>query len=550
MNRAPPLIVLGIIALLAGTAPAAAQEADAVARSIRARTDSLQAGGGVTVLGVALQTRRVLPGFYATRNYRPAWAAPGRMDALLAAIRASRDDGLQPRDYLLGPLERLAPYAATPAASPVLRADLDLLATEALIRLAYSLRNGKTDPERVDSSWGIAPLLPPQDPAPFIEALVVSDTMAGALAALAPRHPLYQRMRQELVRYRALDSAGGWPTIDSGPILRVGVPDARVPTLRRRLAATGDLPPREGAATGDTYDSTLAAGLVRFQARLGLVPDGILGVRSRAELNVGPLARINTLRVNLERGRWVLPVMGDTLVTVNVSAFEAYFLRGDSVAWSGRAVVGEPFQQTPEFRAWMTYLVLNPSWTVPPKILTDETLPAIRRDSAYLARNGMQVLDRDGAAVDPSTIDWDRYDGRTFPYRIVQAPGGDNPLGRVKFVFPNAYAVYLHDTPGRTLFRRPRRTFSHGCIRIERPMALAELLLGDSAWSAAALDSAVALGTEQAIPLANPVSVFVLYWTAWVAEDGVLHFRPDVYGRDADILAALDAPFTFRGASP
>ena len=550
MTRTSPLAGLGIIALLAGTAPAAAQDADAVARSIRARTDSLQAGSGVTVLGVTLQTRGVMPEFYANRHDQPAWAAPGRMDALLAAIRASRNDGLLPRDYLLGPLERLAPYAATPAASPALRADLDLLATEALIRLAYSLRNGKTDPERVDSSWSIPPRAPPPQPAEFIEALVASDSLGGALAALAPRHPQYVLLRRELARYRALDAAGGWPTIEPGPNLRVGMTDSRVPTLRRRLEATGDLPSHDAAAAGEQYDSTLAAGLARFQARLGLAPDGVLGVRSRAELNVAPAARIKALRVNLERGRWVLPVMGDTLLTVNVSAFEAYLLRGDSVAWAGRAVVGEPFQQTPEFTANMTYLVLNPTWTIPPKILTDETLPAIRRDSGYLARNNMVVLSRDGAAVDPATIDWDRYDGRTLPYRIVQQPGGTNPLGRVKFVFPNAYSVYLHDTPARSLFRRPRRTFSHGCIRVERPMALAELLLGDSTWTAGALDSAVALGTEQAIPLARPVPVFVLYWTAWIAEEGTLQFRPDVYGRDTDILAALDAPFTFRGGSP
>ncbi len=548
MSRPSPLVALGIIALLSGSGPAAAQDADAVARSIRSRTDSLQAGNGVTVLGVALQTRGVMPEYYANRNYQAAWAAPGQVQALLTAIRASRDDGLLPRDYLLGPLERLAPYASTRAASPTLRADLDLLATEALIRLAYSLRNGKTDPELVDSSWSIPPLAPPQRPAEFIEALIASDSLVGAVAALAPRHPQYVRLRQELARYQALDSAGGWPTIDPGLNLRVGMTDSRVPAVRSRLAATGDLPPRDGAATGDTYDSTLAAGLARFQARLGLAPDGVLGVRSRAELNVAPAARIKALRVNLERGRWVLPLMGSTLLAVNVTAFESYYLRDDCIAWSGRAVVGEPFQQTPEFTANLTYLVLNPTWTIPPKILTDETLPAIRRDSTYLSRNDMVVLNRDGAAVDPSTIDWDRYDGRTLPYRIVQQPGGTNPLGRIKFVFPNAYAVYLHDTPARNLFQRPRRTFSHGCIRIERPMALADLLLDDSVWTPAALDSAVDLGTEQTIPLARPVPVFVLYWTAWVAEDGVLHFRPDVYGRDADILAALDAPFTFPGA--
>lgn len=548
MSRAPLPVALALLALLAGAA--AAQEPDAVARSIHARMDSLETRGDVTVMGVALQTRAVMPGFYRGRDYQPAWDMPGRMDALLAAIRASHDDGLETRDYLLGPLERLAPYASTPKASAALRADLDLLATEALTRLAFSLRSGKTDPEAADSSWNIPLPAPPPDPALFLATLVSSDTLAGAVAALAPRHPRYLRLREELVRYRALDASGGWPTIDAGPNLAVGMMDPRVPVLRRRLAATGDLSPLDAEASNQIYDSTLAAALVHFQTRLGLAPDGVLGVRSRAELNVPPAARIKALRVNLERGRWVLPAMGATLISVNVTAFQAQFLRDDCLAWSGRAVVGQPFQQTPEFRAQLTYLVLNPSWTVPPQILTDEALPAIRRDPAYLARNGMQVLDRDGTVIDPATVDWNRYDGRTLPYRIVQVPGGDNPLGRVKFVFPNAWAVYLHDTPSRALFQRPRRTFSHGCIRIEQPMALAEMLLDDSTWTAAALDSVVALGKEQTIPLQAPVPVFVLYWTAWAAEDGTLNFRPDVYGRDAAILAALNAPFSFRVTTP
>ena len=223
----------------------------------------------------------------------------------------------------------------------------------------------------------------------------------------------------------------------------------------------------------ERYDRALSQGVVRFQARLGLVPDGVLGPRTRAELNAPPMLRIKTLRVNLERARWVLPGLGSTFVAVNIPAYRAYFVRDDSLVWSGRAVVGEPYLQTPEFQSRITSLVLNPTWTVPPQILTDEVLPDILRDSTYLARNGMQVLDGTGAVVDPADVDWGRYDGRTLPYRIVQVPGSQNPLGRIKFLFPNAYAVYLHDTPARSLFQRSRRTFSHGCIRVQHPMALA-----------------------------------------------------------------------------
>lgn len=528
--------------------PAVAQ--DAVTDLLHARVESFRRGGGLTVQGVALQSVDLLPDFYAGRAYRPAWTAPGRVDALLSAVRASVEDGLTPRDYLLEPLQRLTFSSASRAAEDTLRADLDLLATEALIRLAFSMRYGKVDPRRLDPAWNIRSAAAPRQAVQALEALISSDTLARAVAALAPRHPLYVHLRDELARYRAIDSAGGLPTIDAGPNLGVGMTDWRVPALRRRLAATGDLSPDDASRSDPLYDRSVAEGVTRFQSRLGLAPDGVLGIRTRAELNVAPAARIKTIRVNLERGRWVLPGLGATFVAVNIAAYQAYYLRDDSLAWSGRAVVGQPYLQTPEFRGRMTSLVLNPTWTVPPQILTDEVLPAIRRDPGYLARNSMQVIDRDGEVIDPAGIDWDAYDGRTLPYRIVQTPGGDNPLGRIKFLLPNAYQVYLHDTPSRALFQRPRRTFSHGCIRIQDPVALATLLLDDSTWTAAALDSVIALGREATVPLERPVPVLMLYWTAWTAQDGALNFRPDVYGRDAGVLAALDAPFAFHRVAP
>jgi murein L,D-transpeptidase YcbB/YkuD len=529
------------------TTPASAQAPDTAAAIIRGRVEALRAGRVVNVSGVRLLAVDALPSFYAQREFRPAWTDPSRLAALLQAVRASAEDGLTPADYLLEPLEHLGPAATNPRAPATLRADLDLLATEALVRLVSSLRYGKVVPATLESTWN-APLAGSVDlPPPILETIMASDTLAGAVAAVAPRNPLYLRLREELARYRAVDSAGGWPPVEPGPTLTIGLNDPRVPTLRRRLAESGDLPDFAAAVPGARYDRSLATGVAHFQARHGLAVDGVVGPRTIGELNVAVSVRIRVIRVNLERARWVLPGLGSTFVAVNIPAYEAYFVRNDSLIWSGRAVVGQPYLETPQFRARMTYLVLNPTWTIPPQILTDEVLPDIRRDPTYLARHNMLVIDREGEAVDPALVDWEAYDGRTLPYRIVQAPGGGNPLGRIKFVFPNEYSVYLHDTPEPNLFLRSRRSFSHGCIRIQHPMTLASELLGDSTWTPAALDSVVALGRETTLPLPAPLPVLVVYWTAWTEQDGALNFRPDLYGRDGAVLQALDAPFTFFG---
>jgi len=540
-------LLFSVMAASAAATPARAQGPDTAAAVIRARVEALRAGKPVTVAGARLLAVDALPTFYAQRNYRPAWADSARLGALLDAIRSSVEDGLLPGDYLLAPITRGMAAAGAPHASAVQRADLDLLATEALVRLASSLRYGKVAPARVDSTWEVPAAGSQRLPPPILETLIASDTLAGAVAALAPRNTPYLQLKEELARYRAVDSLGGWPTVEPGPPLSIGKLDPRVPVLRQRLAASGDLPAFAAAVPGNRYDRSLAAGVAHFQARLGLATDGVVGPRTTGELNVAVSVRIRTIRVNLERERWVLPGLGPTFVAVNIPAYQAYFVKNDSLAWSGRAVVGQPYLETPQFRARMTYLVLNPTWTVPPQILTDEVLPDIRRDTTYLARNHMLVIDGEGEPVDPARVDWNAYDGRTLPYRIVQAPGGGNPLGRVKFIFPNAYAVYLHDTPEANLFLRSRRSFSHGCIRVQHPMALAEALLGDSAWTPTALDSVVALGRETTVPLPVPVPVLVLYWTAWTDQDGSLNFRPDLYGRDGAVLQALDAPFTFFG---
>jgi murein L,D-transpeptidase YcbB/YkuD len=195
----------------------------------------------------------------------------------------------------------------------------------------------------------------------------------------------------------------------------------------------------------------------------------------------------------------------------------------------------------------MTYLVLNPTWTVPPGILANDILPAQRRDPSYLAKKGLQVVDRNGRVVPASSIDWSQATARRFPYNLVQPPGPENALGRVKFMFPNSYAVYLHDTPTRSLFEKSERAFSSGCIRIENPLELAALLLeGQKGWDRAAIDAALATGKTRTVTLERPVPVLLTYFTAWVDRDGELQLRRDVYGRDPKVLRALDAEFRFR----
>ena len=250
-------------------------------------------------------------------------------------------------------------------------------------------------------------------------------------------------------------------------------------------------------------------------------------------------AHVGKIRANLERARWVLYDPESEFLVVNIAGFTLYLLRRGEVVWRTRVQVGRPYRQTPIFKAEMTYLVVNPTWTVPPGILRNDIVPAVRRNPDYLASRNIEVYDQNDLLVDPATVDWSR---RSFPYRFVQKPGPDNALGRVKFMFPNEHAVYLHDTPSRDLFDRDSRAFSSGCIRVEHPFELAEQLLGARARER--LDAVVASGRTQTVFLEKPMTVMLLYWTVEPDAEGRVTFLPDVYERDAGVIAALAEPFS------
>jgi len=286
----------------------------------------------------------------------------------------------------------------------------------------------------------------------------------------------------------------------------------------------------------------------RFQARHGLAVDGVVGRATLAALNVPVAARIDQVRANLERLRWVArDLVGDHL-KVDIAGFEASLWLDGREAWRSRVIVGRAYRRTPEFRSTMEYLVLNPEWVVPPTILRQDVLPRVLRDRGYLARQGMRLVDRGGRVVSPAEVDWDavRAAPGAFAYRIVQAPGPDNALGRIRFMAPNEHLVFLHDTPARELFERPVRAFSSGCIRVERPLELAALLLADAErWSEAQIAAALDEGRTRTLPVRRRVPLLLLYHTARAGEHDRPEFRTDLYGRDPPIVRALGAPFRY-----
>ena len=316
--------------------------------------------------------------------------------------------------------------------------------------------------------------------------------------------------------------------------------------MRARLIASGDLDQSAASASLD-YDAQLEAAVRSFQERMGLASDGVIGAGTIAELNVPIADRITQLRVNLDRGRVLLQDLPDEFVIVNIAGFTVYYVRGQQVVWQSRAQVGKPYRRTPIFRSEISYLVLNPTWTVPPGIIEKDILPAAKGDPASITRKGLRVLDAQGREHDPASIDWSRYRSGHIPYTLRQDPGPSNALGRVKLMFPNPYQVYLHDTPSQGLFDRNDRAFSSGCVRIERALELAELVLDDpDRWNAASIANAIGQGTLRNITLKKRVPVLLAYWTAWVDPKGRLNFRRDLYGQDAQWAHALEERFTVR----
>ena len=372
---------------------------------------------------------------------------------------------------------------------------------------------------------------------------------------LRPEAPHYARLTAALARYRAVEARGGWPQVPAPTrTFRRGEPGgATVVALRQRLAmgedTTESRQARATVADGGVFDDSLHAALQHFQRRNALDEDGALGANTLRELNHSVEERIADLRLNLDRWRWLPRDLGARYIVVNVAGYELEMIENRAAVLVMNVVVGKEGLNTPIFADTMESLVVNPSWNVPPSIARGEILPAYRRDAGYLASRHFDVV-KGGRAVDPASVDF----ADVGSYRFRQRPGADNALGQLKFMLPNADNIYLHDTPAGRLFSLTDRAFSHGCIRLERPEDLARALMSRvTTTSPDALDALLATGAEKSIRFTEGVPVYILYFTAWVGEDGTVRFPHDVYGRDGELEAErqlkLENP-TAAGGTP
>jgi murein L,D-transpeptidase YcbB/YkuD len=531
----PPGARCALAALLMLAAPGAARAAPA-AEAALAQALRASLAAPVVACSESRLDPRPLAAYYQPASPRPLWVSrrgPGaRARALLAALRDAGQQGLDPARYRLRDIE-----AHWRDRSPAGQACLDLYLTHAFKRYSLDLRTGQVGPFEADPSWYLP--LPRFDPAAALKAADGDGGFNALIEGLAPSHPAYQRLREALARYEGIAKEGGWPTLPPGPDLAPGVAVERdqLALLRARLRAEGDLvrfSPRDGA----TYDAALADAVRRFQQRHGLRDDAIVGPRTRAALNVPVAARIAQIRRALERWRWLPHDLGERYILVNIPGFELTVIERGRAVLGMRAILGALEQPTPSFAAQLRALVINPYWNVPARIAREELLPLQRRDPRYFAAHGFKVLDlRSGEEVDPARIDWTHVDTESFAFRLRQEPGPKNSLGRLSFVLPNPFEIFLHDTPEKALFARATRTFSHGCIRIEHPVALAQYVLrGLDGWDEARLRGEIDSRQQTTLNLPEPIPVYVLYLTSWVDDAGRVNFRDDVYGRD-NVLA-------------
>ncbi len=476
--------------------------------------------------------------FYEQRAFDPIWTRPEQVSQLIGALEDLASDGLEPENYHLAQLrERKELVLDTRPQVVSQRAMLDILATAAYLRALHDLLHGKVDPTSLDAEWNFTSSdSSPLEAASAITDAIASGKIAESLVQARPQHPLYQNLRLALAQLRLTAASGGWPQIPDGPTLKPGMIDPRIPVLRQRLLAAQDLPQEETAS--DSYDETLTAAVKQFQREQYLKADGSIGTATLAALNVSTQQRIEQVRANLERGRWLLHNVPESFVLVDVAGYKVSYFKGGERVWNSRVQVGKPYRSTPIFKSAINYITLNPTWTVPPTILRKDVLPKVRKDPGYLARNNIRVLNRNGQTLDASEVDWSRPGNIT----LRQDAGPKSSLGRAALRFPNSYAVYLHDTPHQELFDENQRAFSSGCIRVERVLELVALLMADTkGWDQAALDASLATGKTRNVTLASPIPILLAYWTVDMTE-GHIAFKPDIYDRDPKLLTALNTP--------
>jgi L,D-transpeptidase YcbB len=463
---------------------------------------------------------------YKARGSLPIWT-PNYGRNLLATLQEVKLDGLNPNKYRVKEIEgKLQLFSASKEMLPKDVAALDVLLTRAFVQCGFTLAVGELNPIEINEDWALRKKKNAEAEEEIVDALeggLRRSDPGKALRELAPQEDEYLFLRQSLQRFSEIE-------LEWKPIARASRKE-----VRGRLALIGFLPsPR-------AKELAFTKALKSFQSAYGVATTGKIDKATLAELNVPFAERIRQIKVNLERLRWLPRELGDDHVFVNVANFSLGVYHKTDPVMKMRVVVGKDTKQTPLFSNYLTQIVVNPFWNVPQTIVLEEILPKLQKDPTYAEKKNLKIFRRKGTEkqwVDPKEVDWTEFDENHFPFEVEQEPGPTNPLGSLEFIFPNTFAVYMHGSPETWVFKRNVRAFSHGCIRIEKPLQLAEYVLKGQ-WTREKLLKAIKEGKERTIKVPLPIKVHVFYRTAWVGEGGMVNFRKDIYNWDTPIWLAL-----------
>ncbi|MFN4141531.1 murein L,D-transpeptidase [Aestuariivirga sp.] len=459
------------------------------------------------------------------------WVGTGRMTPFLQRLADAAEDGLNPADYPIDALMQLRDDITAEDVDGAAAAELYFSAF--FVTYAADLKIGRVTPEKVDPR--LFRNRKTIDVLRVLTDLQKQHYPERFLDQFESQNPHYQSLKRMLALYRAMAESVKWPSIPTGENIEPGGRDPRIPEIRKLLMLTGDHP---GGGGGDVYDDETVLAVRSFQMRHGLESKGLIGKQTVMALNVPPAQRVRQIMLNMERWRWMPEDLGDHHFMVNLAGFELQEIEQQELVDRMDVVVGAVATQTPEFSDEIEYVDINPTWTVPYSIATREMLPKLRRSP--MAYAGDFEVFMNGKLASWGGINWNAYGPGRFPFTFRQKPGPKNALGKVKFMFPNSHNIYLHDTPAKDKFLATTRAFSHGCIRLSRPIELAYRLVGEIAgWPKTRIDAAFESGKTTRVVLKDKIPIHLVYATAFQGENGSLEFRPDVYGRDRKLEAAL-----------
>lgn len=477
--------------------------------------------------------------FYAARGFAPVWLDETgfneKAHLAIAAFADANAHALNPDNY--APLEFISRTETANSLEAWSSIERDL--TIQFLRYATHLSSGRVQPNEINKALNIFP--PKPETGTLLTNVISTPDFAAFLEALAPNTPQYKRLQLRLGDYREKAELGGFTVVPEGEVLKPGMEDERIDVLRQRLIEEDYLAAADH--NGTLYDGAIVEAVKEFQSYHGLEVDGVIGKDTLSAMNTPIEQKLIQMELNMERRRWMPEDLGRTYVFVNLADQFLKVVKKDKTVHTAVVVVGKPYHATPVFSDEMTYVEVNPYWNVPYSIATKEYLPKLQKNPGVLSSQNIRVFNGN-SEVSPYQVSWASYSGGNFPFKLRQEPGNKNALGRIKFMFPNKFNIYIHDTPSKSLFSRAQRSFSHGCIRVSDPFALGDALMAAQGFDRARLEQIRDNGKRQVIKLDQPIPVHLTYLTAWMNKDGSTHFRRDIYNRDKVLLKALARAMT------